>query len=101
MDDEVPISGTGGGCWTALSGVATRDCDKQRVVDLCGLDQQGPCPHADRNPAPDIGVQGSAVLEGEEFPQAHDGISAFEAALLGTAPMGQRLLGCIERKCDR
>jgi hypothetical protein len=55
----------------------------------------------DRDPAAAIGIEGSAVLEGEEFPSALDGISAAEAPILGPAPMGEGLLGCIKWKRDR
>jgi Transposase IS200 like len=42
-----------------------------------------------------------SVSEGEEFAQVVVGVQGITQALLGSAPMGQGILGSFERECDR
>ncbi len=47
-----------------------------------------------------IGLTGGAASEGQEFAQVVIGISGAAQAVLGSAPMGQGVLGGIKWKCD-
>ena len=93
MDNEVSVSGAGGGCRRASAGAAARDSAQPGDADLRRGDQSGPCAHADRDTAAHIGVQGGAVSEGEELAPAVVRISGVEEAVLGSALMGSRVLG--------
>ena len=67
LDNEVPLSGAGGGRWPESARIAAGNIPKHGADDLSGGDQQGSCAHADRDTAERIGIEGSAISEGEEF----------------------------------
>ena len=100
MDDEISLSSPGGRCWETMSGVTAGDFPQQRNGDLCRVNQSGPRAYADRHTAPDIVIEGGTVSEREEFPPVVIGVQALKEALLGPAPMGERILGSNERKRD-
>ena len=83
-----------------MPGATKRNCNQQRDADLCRIDQSRPRAYADRHTAPDIVIEGSTVSEREEFSQVVIGVQALKEALLGPAPMGERILGSNERKRD-
>ena len=56
---------------------------------------------ADRYSAPAVGISSGAVSEGEEFAQVVVGVQGVTQALLGSASLGQGMLGGFERECDR
>ena len=84
-----------------MSRAAARDSDEQGDEDLCGIDQPGSCAYADQYSATDIGVASGAVSEREEFTPVADGVPGIEKEILGTASVGQRILGSFEWECDR
>jgi len=84
-----------------MSRAVTRDCDQQGNADLCGVYQSGSCAHADRDTTPALGIESCAVLEGKEFAPLALGIQAIKEAVLGSALMGQGVLGSDEWECDR
>ncbi len=100
VDNEVPLSGLSGRRWTKGEGIAPRDSAEHGVDDLRGLDQSRPCAYADRDTAAHIGIEGGAVPEGKKLAQDAIGVSESEEAILGAAPMGQGILGIVERQCD-
>jgi ATP-dependent Lon protease len=57
--------------------------------------------YADRYSAAAIGISSGAVSEGKEFAPVVVGVQVAEEAILGSASMGQGILGCFERECDR
>jgi hypothetical protein len=101
MDDEVSVSGTGRRYRASLSRVAAGDSDEQGDEDLCWINQPGSCAYANRHTAADIGIAGGAVSLGEEFTPAADGVPSITKEVLGSASVGQRVLGSIEWECDR
>ena len=84
-----------------MSRVAARDSDQQGDDDLCGVNQPGSRAYADRDTAAAIGISSGAVSEGEEFAPAVVGVQVVTQAILGSASMGQGILGSFERECDR
>ncbi len=100
MDNEVSVSSAGRGCGAELPRIAPRGCDEQRDDHLCGLDQPGSCAYADWNTATAIGIESSAVPEGQELASIVNGVQGTEETLLGPTLVGSRLLGGIERECN-
>lgn len=101
MDNQIPLPGIGRGCWPKGERIAQRDSAEHGTDDLCGIDQSGSRAHADRDTAPHISIEGGAVPEREEFAQDAIGVSEPEEAILGSALMGQGILGFVERQRDR
>ena len=101
MDNQVPLSGVGGRRWAKGERIAQRDSAKHGADDLRGVDQPGSRAHADRDTAAHIGIEGSAIPEREEFAQDAIGVSKSEEAILGSALMGQGILGLVEWQRDR
>ena len=100
VDDEVSISGTRWGSRATLPGVAERDSDEQGNADLCRQHQPRPRAYADRDTAAALGIESGAISEGKEFAPIAIGVQAVKEALLGSASMGQGLLGGNQRQCD-
>jgi len=73
--------------------IDSRDCQKQRNDYLRGVDQSGSCAYADWYTAEFVGIQGGAISEGEEFAQANVGVFFAEKAVLGSAFVGEGILG--------
>ena len=96
VDNEVPLPGAGRGRWPAGERIAEGDIPKHGDDNLCGVDQSRPRTHADWNTAKRLGVEGSAISEREKLTQIADGISGSEEKVLGSASVGQRILGRIE-----
>ena len=84
-----------------MSGVIARDRDEQGDGDLCGLHQPGSRAYADRDTAAAIGISSGAVSEGEEFAQVVVRVQGVKEAVLGSASMGEGLLGSFKRERDR
>ena len=84
-----------------MSRVVKGECDQQGNADLCGLDRSGSRAHDDRDTATNLGIESCTVLEEDEFAPTAIGIQAIKEAILGSAPMGQGVLGSDARKCDR
>lgn len=101
MDYEVPLPGFGRRCRAASTRIAERDIAEHGVDDLRRSDQPRSCAYADRDTAECIGIESSAVSEGKEFAQITIGISGAKEEILGAASVGKRVLGLIERECDR
>lgn len=101
MDDEISVPGFGWGRGSALPRVASGYCAEQRDANLRGVDQPRPRSYADCDTAADVRVTSGTVSEGEEFTQASNGVQESEEAVLGTAPLGEGLLGGVEWQCDR
>jgi hypothetical protein len=100
MDDEIPLSGTGWLSRATVSGVVARDRDEQGDGDLCGLHQPGSCAYADRYSTAAIGIPSGAVSEGEEFAPVVVRVQGIKEAVLGSASMGEGLLGGFKRERD-
>ena len=100
MDNEVSVSGTGRRYRATVSRVAARDSDEQGDDDLCGINQPGSCTYANQYSSSVISVASGAVSEREEFTPAAVGVSGIAKEILGTASVGQRILGSIEWQCD-
>ena len=67
LDHEVSISNPSRGRGITCAGVVAGDRPKPGNDDLCRVDKPGACAHADRDSTADLGVEGSAVLEGEKL----------------------------------
>ena len=61
----------------------------------------GSCAYADRYSAAAVGILSAAVSAGEEFAQVAVGVQGVTQEVLGSASLGQELLGCFEWECDR
>ena len=83
-----------------MQGITARDSDEQGNDDLCGINQPGSRTYADWDPAAVIDISSGAVSEGEEFAQVVVGIQGVTEEVLGSASMGQGLLGSFERELD-
>ncbi len=76
-----------------MSRVTARDSTKQRDDNLRGIDQSRPRAPADWDSTPVIGIACGAVSERKKLPQVIEGVSEITKAILGAAPMGERILG--------
>ena len=97
VDDEVPVSGFGWRCRAPMPGVATRDSAQQGDEDLRGINQSRSCAYADRDSTKFVGIEGGTVPEREKLSPSTDGVQSVAEALLGPTPMGEGILGSIER----
>ena len=98
VDDEVSISGVGWRCRAPVPGIVARDSTQQGDGDLRGINQPGSCAHADRDTAKFVGVESGAVPEREDFSSFANGVQSAAEALLGPTPVGEGILGSIERQ---
>ncbi len=87
--------------WSAVSGIAARDCAEPGDDDPRRSDQSGSRAHAGVDTSQSIGVEGGAVPEGEELAQVALGICLTAEAILGPAFVGARILGCFKRQRHR
>src|SRR5450759_4254839 len=74
---------------------------KHGADHLRGIDQPGSYAPADRDTTAYIGIEGSAIPEGEKFAQDAIGVFEPEEAVLGPAFVGEGILGLIERQRNR
>ena len=84
-----------------MSRVASRDSNQQGDDNLCGVNQPGSCASAAQYSAPAIGIPSGPVSDGEEFAPFVVGVQVVTKAILGSASMGQGILGGFEWECDR
>ncbi len=82
-----------------MSRAAARDSDEQGDDDQCGVNQPGSCAYANQYSAADIGIPSCAVSEGEEFAPTVVGVQGITKEILGSASMGQGILGGIDWEC--
>ena len=99
LDHEVSLPCVGGRHRAEDAGVAAGNRAEPGDEDLRGSDQSGACAYVDWDSAPHLGVESGAALEGEELASAAQGVRDFAEAILGSAPVGARILGCVEWKC--
>ena len=74
VDDEVQVSGAGRGDRAEVQGIIEGDSAEQGDDDLCGVDQPRSRAYADQYSTADIGIEGGAVSEREEFAQVAIGV---------------------------
>lgn len=71
-----------------------RDSHEQRNGYLCGFNKPRSCAFANRHSASVVGVTSSSISEG------YVRVYSITKAVLGPIPVGARLVGDIEWKCD-
>src|ERR1700722_3725768 len=98
MDYEIPVQDTAGKSGRAGARSAAADLPSQRSGDSAGSGVAGPYPHVGVVPAGHGAGEASAVPKGAVVAKVARRVSGVAEAILGTAPVGARVL---LRECGR
>ena len=100
MDDKISVPGSGWGRRAPMSRVVAGDSAEQGDDHLCRIDKSRSRAYADRNSPQSVGIESGAIFERKKLPQAAVRVQQVEEVLLGSAFVGQRILGCYEWECN-